>query len=174
MKTVGQLFREKLTRRLKDAVQNNDTIFLMNYSHLTASRMSDFRKNLEKAGAEVFVSRNSLARLALKDLKYDALAERVQGQTAFVWSRADSVEVSKALTKFLGECENIHLKGGLLSGKLFEADDIKKIAELPSREVLLSILFGTIQAPLVHLANALNAKTRDLLSILKQLSEKKK
>ena len=69
--------------------------------------------------------------------------------------------------------ETVIVQGGLLQGKLIEQADIKKLSELPSRDVLLSMLLSAIQSPLTRLAGALNAKTRDLVSVLKQLSEKK-
>ena len=65
------------------------------------------------------------------------------------------------------------IAGGLLEGKELNKNDVKKLSDLPSREVLLSMLLSTIQSPLTRLAGALNAKTRDLISVLKQLSEKK-
>lgn len=173
MKRVGELYRENLSRRVREGVGDHETVFVMSYSHLSASQLNDFRKDLKQAGAQVFVSKNSLARLALRDLKFNTLSEGVQGQTAFVWGDADSVEISKILAKFLKECEKVQICGGLLSGRILGAEDVQKLAELPSREVLLSILFAAIQAPLTRLAGALNAKTRDLISILKQLSEKK-
>ena len=173
MKKVGQLYREDLSNRIKEAIDHNSNVFLVSYSSLSGAQLNDFRKSLKKAGADVFVSKNSIARITLKNLKHDKLAERIKGQTALVWSSADSVQVSKILIKFAKDSENIKLQGGLLEGKILEQDDIKKLSDLPSREVLLSMLLGTIQAPLTRLAGALNAKTRDLLSILKQLSEKR-
>jgi large subunit ribosomal protein L10 len=135
--------------------------------------MSDLRKNLYRTGASVCVAKNSVARLALKEIEQEELAGKISGQTALVWGGADSSEVSKILIDFIKESENISVCGGLLQGKFIEKGDVKKLSELPSREVLLSMLLSTIQAPLTRLAGALNAKTRDLVSVLKQLSEKK-
>ena len=172
MKRVGQVYREKLVNRIQDAVENNKSLFLLNYSHLSGAKMNDLRKSLKSAGASVYVSRNALARLALKNLKQESLADRVSGQTAFIWTRADSVAIAKILVKFVEECEHVTVPGGLLEGQVLEQQDVKKISKLPSREILLAMLLGTIQAPVSRLAGALNAKSRELLSILKQLSEK--
>lgn len=173
MKRVGQIFRENLVDQIKGGIDKNTAVFVLNYSNLASPTLSNLRKNLSETGAEVIVSKNSLARVALEDLKQNKLAERLVGQTAFVWSSTDSVAISKILVKFAKECETFKVQGGLLEGRLLESDDIAKLSELPSREVLLANLLGTIQAPLTRLACALNAKSRDLLSILKQLSEKK-
>ncbi|MFC1510706.1 50S ribosomal protein L10 [Candidatus Omnitrophota bacterium] len=172
MKKVGTLFRESLANRIKEGVNNNSNVFLLSYSALSGLKNSDLRKNLKKIGAEVYVTKNSIARLALKECEKEDLAQRVDRQTAFVFGNADSVELSKVLVDFEKQCDTFAVQGGLLEGKILDQADVKKLSELPSREVLLSMLLATIQSPLTSLAGALNAKTRELLSILKQLSEK--
>lgn len=173
MKRIGQAFRENLVNRVKDGIGQNGCIFVVSYSQVPASQINDFRKRLKAAGADIYVSRNSIAQIALKDLNQSALAEKITGQMAFVWSQADSADVAKALVKFAKECENIKIRGGLLDGKILEKDQIVQLSELPSRQVLLTMLLSTIQSPLTRLAGALGGKTQELLSILKQLSEKK-
>jgi len=173
MKRVGQLFREKLVNEIKDGFNNHSSIFLLSYSQLSGQDINDFRKNLNKAGANVCASKNTIARLALKDVRQESLAEKISGQTAFVWSNEDSAAVSKILIDFEKEFEGVIVQGGLLDGKILDQSDIKRLSDLPSREVLLSQLLGTIQAPLTRLIGAFNAKSRDLLSILKQLGEQK-
>lgn len=172
MKRVGHIFRESLVSRVKDGVGQNGCIFVISYAQVPASQINDFRKRLKAAGAEIYVSKNSIAQIALKDMNQSGLAEKITGQMAFVWSKADSVEVAKALVKFAKECENINIRGGLLDGRILQKDEIVQLSELPSRQVLLAMLLSAIQSPLTRLAGALNGKTRELLSILKQLSEK--
>ena len=172
MKKVGQLYRESLVDKVKKGVADNDNVFLLSYSNVSGLQMSDLRKNLKQTGANVCVTKNSVARLALKEMEYEGLSEKVSGQTALVWGGADSSEISKILINFVEISENVGVQGGLLQGRLLEQGDVKKLSELPPREVLLAMLFAAIQSPLTRLAGALNAKTRDLLSILKQLSER--
>ena len=173
MTKVGQLYRQKLVNRIKDSLDKNSNVFVLNYSHLSGAQANDLRKGLKKIGADVFVTKNALARIALKDLKHDVLADKISGQTAFIWSSADSSEVSKLLVKFTKTSEFLKLQGGILDGQIIKSSDIQTLSDLPSREVLLSMLLSTIQSPLTRLASALNAKTYDLLSILKQISEKR-
>jgi len=173
MKKIGQLYRERLVNQVKDGVTDNDNVFLLSYSQVSGLQMSDLRKSLNQTGARMYVTKNSVIQLALKEIEQEQLAEKISGQTALVWGGADSSVVSKILIDFVNESENFVVQGGLLQGKLLEQGDVKKLSELPSREVLLSMLLSTIQAPLTRLAGALNAKTRDLVSVLKQLSEKK-
>ncbi len=173
MKKVGQLFRENLFGHIQEGIKKNNAIFLFSYTKISGSQANDFRKRIRQTGAKIFVSKNSIARKVLKDLNFDELSQKISAQTAFIWGNDDMVDISKALLKIAKECENINIQGGLLEGKLLQKEDIKKLADLPPREVLLSQLLGTIQAPVTRLMIVLNAKTRDLLSILKQLSEKR-
>ena len=81
--------------------------------------------------------------------------------------------MSKILVDFVKGTEDFIVQGGLLQGRVLEKNDVTRLSELPSRDVLLSMLLSSLQAPLTRLAGALNAKTRELVSVLKQLSEKK-
>lgn len=173
MKKVGQLYREALVDQVKKGVTESDSTFLLSYSQVSGLQMSDLRKNLKQAGASVYVTKNSVIKLALKEIEQDNLSEKVSGQTALIWGGSDSSEVSKILINFIKISEKIVVQGGLLQGEILEQADIKKLSELPSKEVLLATLFATIQSPLTRFAGALNAKTRDLLSVLKQLGEQK-
>ena len=173
MKRVGRIFRESLVLHVKDGIEKRNNVFVLSYSHLSGPQMNTLRKGLKAVGADFYVSRNSIAEIALKSLNHDKLAQRISGQTAFVFSSTDSVEVSKALVKFTKEFEGLALHGGLLEGVILEKSDVERLSELPSREVLLTMLLRTLNTPITRLARAFNAKTRELLMILQQLSEKK-
>lgn len=173
MVKVGTLIRKTLITNIKEKVKNSNTTFVLSYSKISSARLGMLRKNLKKVGAQVHVSKNRIAQLALKELKQDKIAGDINGQTAFVWSDADPVTVSKTLVTFTKEFTTANIQGGLLAGTYLATDDVKRLAELPSREVLLSKVLGVMLAPAQRLLGAMNAKSRDLLSILKQLSEKK-
>ena len=173
MKKVGQIYREGMAGELEDGLDKNSMAFLISYSQLSGAKINEIRKTLKGAGAQMYVAKNRIAKRALKELQHDELADKVSGQTAIIWSNSDSVEVSKILVNFVKEIESLKLQGGVLEGRVLQFDDVKRLSDLPSRQVLLSTLLGTIQAPITRLMSAMNAKSRDLLSILKQLSEKK-
>jgi len=173
MKKVGRLYREALVDYVKKGVTESDNTFILSYSQVSGLQMSDLRKSLKQTGARMCVTKNSVFKLALKEVEQEDLSKKVLGQTALIWGGSDSAEVSKILMDFIKTSENIVVQGGLLQGKILEQADVKKLSELPSREVLLATLLATIQSPLTRFAGALNAKTRDLLSVLKQLGEQK-
>ena len=133
--------------------------------------MNILRKDLKRKKAEVLVSKTSVARIALKEAKYEDLAGSIEGQMALILSNADASEVSKVLIKFAKDQEGFSVRGGVLDGAFLTEEQVKTLSDLPSREVLLAKLLGTMSAPATRFASALNAKTRDLMSILKQKSD---
>ena len=173
MKRVGQILRDKLKESIKESIGQNRGTFLLSYSAISSSQMNDLRKDLRKVGAHISASKNRIAKIALKELKQDQFAKHIEGQTAFVWSNNDAAVVSKVLMKFSEDKKGIVIRGGLLEGTILNKEDIKRLSDLPSREVLLTQLVRTMISPVSRLLGAMNGKTRDLLSILKQLSEKK-
>ncbi len=173
MKRVGEILRAQLLTRIKEELEKNNATFVLSYSAVSSSRMDDLRKTLRDVGAQVYVSKNRIAQLALKENSRQQLAEKVDGQTAFVWSNEDSISVSKALVQFVEKCEGVKIRGGWLDGRILDRDQIKQLSDLPAKEVLQAQLLALIASPISRLAGALNAKSRDLLSILKQFSEKK-
>ncbi len=172
MKKVGQLIRESIAEKIRHNVQEYAATFLVSYSKISSLKMNHFRKALSAAGAKVYVSKNRVAKKTLTAMQLEEMSSKIDQQTAFVWSNTDSVEVAKVLIKLAKELEGLKIQGGVLDGKAVQQADVKRMSDLPSREVLLTMLAQTIQSPLTRLAGALNAKTRDLIYILKQLSEK--
>ncbi len=173
MEKVGQIFRHGLLKSVKEGISGNQGTFLISYSSLNAAQMDVLRKCMKDLGVKVFVSKNRIAKIALKELNYGELAEGIKDQTAFAWTNEDAAAVSKALVKFSKDIEGVQIRGGLLDGAALKQGDVQRLADLPAKEVLQAQLLATIIAPLNRLVGALNAKTKDLLSILKQLSEKK-
>lgn len=168
---VGQLFKTRMASSIKEGVKERSSTFVITYSGLSSAKMNILRKDLKRKKADVLVSKTSVARLALKDANFENLANRIEGQMALVLSDADASEVSKILVKFAKDCEGFAVKGGVLDGAVLTEAEVKTFSDLPSREVLLAKLLGTLNAPITRFASGLNAKTRDFASILKQKSE---
>jgi len=86
----------------------------------------------------------------LQEVKQEAFSEVLEGQTAFVWSDADAVSISKLLVDFTKKNENVSVRGGILDKVFLPKEDIKRLADLPSREVLLAQLLRTMLSPLTQ------------------------
>lgn len=173
MTKLGQIFRQGLENQLKKNLDKKNNIFVLNYSGVASPVMSDLRKELKRQGACMVVVRNAIVKRALKEIKLDKLDAAVSGPMAFVYSDSDATGVSKTLVKFVKDHESSQLSGGVLQQNILSVDEIKRLAALPSREILLSMLLSAIQSPLSSLAYVLSAKTRELLYVLKQISKKK-
>jgi len=170
---VGTIYRKQLVTTIKNGVDEKENTFLVSYRGISASKMNILRKDLSKKAAKMRVTKAKIAGLALKELKLDDLSGRIDGQTALIYSDSDAVEISKILVKFSKQCEGFVVQGGLVGEVVLDKKDVQRFSDLPSREVLLSQLLSLLQSPATKLAYILNAKSRDMLSILKQYSEKK-
>ncbi len=170
---VGELYRQKIAVSVKDGVAKNSSTFVVSFHGISCAKMDSLRKDLKRKKADVLVAKTSVVDIAFKEARYQPLADCLEGQMALVLSNSDASEISKILVKFAKDCEGFVLKGMLLDGNMLDPDTIRTLSTLPSRKVLLAQVLGTMQAPLTRFMGALNAKTRDLCFLLKQLSEKK-
>jgi large subunit ribosomal protein L10 len=161
-----------MANSVKEGVAKKSSTFVVSYRGISSAQMNTLRKNLKRKKADVLVSKTSVARIALKEAKCEDLAGSIEGQMALILSNSDASEVSKVLVNFAKSYEGFVVRGGVLDGAFLSEDQVKTLSDLPSREVLLASLLGIMSAPLTRFAGALNGKTRDMISILKQKSEK--
>ena len=172
MTKVGALYRQRMASSVKDGVEKKSSTFVVSYRGISSAKMNTLRKDLKRKKAEVLVSKTSVARKALEQANQANLAATIEGQMALILSNADASEVSKVLVNFSKAYEGFVVRGGVLDGAFLTQEEVKTLSDLPSREVLLAKLLGTMAAPVSRFVGALNGKTRDLMSILKQKSEK--
>ena len=172
MMKVGEIYRTKMAASVKDGVGTKSNTFVVNFHGISSSQMDSLRKDLKRKKADVLVTKTSVSRIAFKAAQFEFLAQSLQGQTALVLSDADASEISKILVKFAKDREGVTFCGGILDGSVLSSEQIKVLSDLPPRPALLAKFLGTMQAPMTRFAGALNAKTRDFVSILKQKSEK--
>jgi len=152
-----------------------DGALLTEYRGLDVPGLAELRKELRAAGGEYKIYKNTLVRIAARERGYE-LDELLTGPTAIAFvnekedgSPGDAAAVAKALKEFAKNNENLVLKGGVLDEKILNVDEIKALAELPSREVLLSQIAGLFQAPLGEFVNLLDAVPREFSYALQAL-----
>ena len=153
-----------------------DGALLTEYRGLNVPELAELRKALRDAGGEYKIYKNTLVRIAAANAGIDIADDMLTGPTAIAFvnggadgAPGDAAAVAKALKDFAKGNDKLVLKGGVLDGALVSADDIKALAELPSREVLLSQIAGLLQAPLAEFVNLLDAVPREFSYALQAL-----
>jgi large subunit ribosomal protein L10 len=160
---------EKLRARLSGV----KTAVLTEYRGLTVEQVTDLRRQLRPVAAEYKVLKNRLARLAVQGSPLDALGPHLKGPTALVISKQDAVALAKVLQAFVKTNPLLQIRVGYVEGRLLQPVELRAIAELPSREVLLGRAVGAFQAPLVRFVGVLEGVLRSLVSALDQVRVKK-
>jgi len=127
------------------------------YRGLNVAQVTELRKQLREAGVEFQVLKNSLLRRATAAAELSDLDEVLTGPTAVAFSSNDAVAAAKILNDFAKKNDALKLKGGVVEGRVIGESEIKALAELPSREGLLSMLLSVLQAPVRNFALAVKA-----------------
>ncbi len=164
-KTQRQETVESLTQLLK----GSPNVYVTDFSGLNVLRMTEFRRRLRAAGVTYVVVKNTLAQRAFAANGVHALDEHLSGPTGLVLSGPDPLAAAKVLTTFAKEFEKPAIKIGLVDGKPVTADQVKRLADLPPREVLLSQLAGYMQAPLAQFAGVMNGMLYQMVGALEAL-----
>ena len=139
---------------------------------LTVAEVTRLRKVLREADVEFRVVKNTLIRLASRDTGFEKLSDTFIGPTAIGFARNNPVALAKAMKEFAAGNPKFRLKAGYLDGKVLSVPEIEALADLPSREVLLSQLVGALTSPLRRLARAMSDPPRKLVYALHSIHEK--
>jgi large subunit ribosomal protein L10 len=150
-----------------------DAAILTEYRGMPVGAMAQLRRQLRPAGGEWKVYKNSLARLAAREVGAGALVDQLAGPTAIAFVSCDVAAVAKSLRDFAKTNPLLIVKGGVMGGKILSAKDVEILADLPSRDTLLAMLAGAFQAPLVKTAGLLQALPRNFAYGLKALIDQK-
>jgi large subunit ribosomal protein L10 len=156
---------------LKDRLGSAKTAVLTEYRGLTVRQLSDLRKQLKANAAEYRVVKNRLARLAVKNSSMEPLAPHLTGPTGLVLTAQDPVGVARALQVFARTNPALSIKVGFVEGNVLQPQDLKALADLPSKEALRAQLVGAIQGPMSQLVTLLTAPQRELVRVLEARSK---
>lgn len=147
-------------------------VLVADYAGLRVEQFSTLRNRLADAGAECKVVKNTFLRRALSDAGLPDISKELNGQTAIVVGEKDVAAAAKVLKTFAGETKKLAVKIGVVDRAVVDAGQISAIADLPSREVLLATLLGTLQAPASTLVRLLNEPASALARVLKAKADK--
>jgi len=165
--------KEQLVAELASKLADAKASFLADYRGLDVEQVNNLRGELRKAGVEYQVVKNTLLKLAARNTGAACLEPHLQGPTAIAIAGDDPVAPAKVLAGFAKANDKFELKGAALDGKLLSIEDIKALAELPSREELLAKMLGSMGAPVSNFVGVLAAVPRSLVQVLSAIQDQK-
>lgn len=150
--------KELSIQQVKAALQNAKSVVLADNKGMTVAQVTKLRKELREAGVDLKVAKNTLIRIAARDLGIEGLDPYLHGTTTLAFSNVDEATGAKKIREFFAKdkAPKFVVKAGILEGKVIDAEGVKSLADLPSREVLLAQVLAGIQAPLTGVVGAVN------------------
>ena len=165
--------KEDVVADLSAALKDSQAVFLTDFKGLKVNELSGLRRKIGEAGGEYRVVKNTLFRLAAKGTGAQAVEDLVTGNNGMGMAKGDPVPVAKALVDYAKTNDRIVIKGGALGGKKLTFEQVKAMADLPSREVLLAMLFGTMNAVPTGFVRVLAAVPQKLVYALAAIRDQK-
>ena len=153
--------KKPVVEEISELLNGAATAVVVDYRGLTVAEDTELRKQLREAGVVYKVYKNTMINFAIKDTEFADLAQHLEGPTAIAVCKDDATAAARVLAKFAKTAEALEIKGGVVDGIYYDAVGIGQIASIPSREVLLSKLLGSMQSPFTNFAR-----------VIKQIAEK--
>lgn len=148
-------------------------IVLTDFRGLNVGDMTELRRKLREAGIEYRIAKNTLIARAADAAQVQGITDLLVGPTALAFGYDDPVAPARVLVVFSRTRPEVAIKGAVVEGRLMDADGVRALAELPSREVLLARVVGAFQAPVAGLVSVLQAPVRKLAATLEALRQKR-
>ena len=156
---------------VRNRLESSDAVLFTEYRGLNVSEMAELRAALSPVGATYKIYKNTLARVAARELDLD-IEDHLLGPTGLTFVEGDPAIVAKVLDSYQKSHDVFVIKGGLLGDVMITPDGVKKLASLPSREEMIANLGGLMQAPMAQMAGALAAPLREFGGLLAALQQK--
>lgn len=156
MSSAIELKKEVVTE-IAEKLRASKSTIIVDYRGLNVAEVTELRKQLREAGIEFKVYKNTLTRRAVAEVGLEGLDEVLTGPNAIAFSNEDVVAPAKILNEFAKKNEALEIKAGIIEGDVASVEDVKALANLPSREGLLSMLLSVLQAPIRNFALATKA-----------------
>ncbi len=149
--------KKQVVAELVETLKSAQAGVLVDYRGITVEQDTKLRTKLREAGVEYKVVKNTLTRFAANEVGFQELDEQLNGPTALAVSTTDAVAPAKVISDFAKEVETLQIKAGFVDGKVISLDEVKQLANTPSREVLIAKIMGSLNAPISKLVRTLQA-----------------
>lgn len=164
--------KSSLVDEIKTKVDGYPYLIITDYNQMNVPQFSELRKRLRQTGARYTVVKNTILRIALKELNLPEIKDLLEGQTAIVSGSQDVCSAAKVLKNFSSEFSKPKIRGGILDGAVLKADHVKALADLPPRDVLLAQILSLINAPASTLVRLIHTPATQLGRVLQAKAEK--
>ena len=148
--------KQPIVAEISELFNGAKSAVVVDYRGLTVEQDTQLRKQLREAGVTYKVYKNTMIRFAAKGTEFEALEPHLEGPTALAVSKTDATAPARVLAEFAKTADKLELKAGVVEGTYYDQKGIQVIATIPSREVLLGKLLGSIQSPITNFARVLN------------------
>jgi large subunit ribosomal protein L10 len=166
--------KETFVADLRDRLTKAPVVYLTDFTGLDVKSITDLRRSLKDSGAEYLVVKNRLAKLAFEGTELPDISADLIGPTGVVLGYDDVVAPAKALTDFAKQHDKKPVfKLGILENEVLQPEQITRLANLPSREQLYSMLAGALEAPMAMLATAMEGKVQEMAGLLDALKDER-
>ena len=149
---IKQPIVEEISAGIKDA----QSVVLVDYRGLTVEQDTELRKKLREAGVVYKVYKNTMMNFAFKGTDFEGLAPYLNGPSAMAYSTTDATAPARVIAEFAKKAKALEIKAGVVEGNVYDAKGMEAIASIPSRDVLISRLLGSMQSPMANFARVIN------------------
>ena len=153
--------KQPIVQEISESIKDAQSLVVVDYRGLTVAQDTELRKALREAGITYKVYKNTLVKRAIAGTEFESLTDCLEGPNAFAISTTDATAPARVLAEFAKKAPKLEIKAGVVEGTFYDENGMKAISSIPSREVLLGRLFGSMQSPIANFAR-----------VIKQIAEK--
>ena len=164
--------KKQIVEEIKEKVDKAQSIVLVDYRGLNVDELTNLRRNYKEAGVDYKVYKNTMMRFAFKEAGFEQFNEYLTGPNAVAFGFDDPVQAAKITEEFAKNHDKLEIKAGIVDDKIIGVEEIKNLASLPSKEVLIAQALCGLNAPITGFANVLQGTIRNLVYALNAVKEK--
>lgn len=164
--------KKQIVAEITEKVNEAQGIVLVDYRGLKVDEVTELRRKYREAGVDYKVYKNTMMRFAFKEVGLEDFNQYLTGPNAIAFGFEDPIQAAKITHEFAKEHDKLEIKAGIVDGRIIGIDEVKNLASLPSREVLIAQALGGLNAPIAGLANVLQGTIRKLVYALDAVREK--
>ena len=166
-------FKNEKIDAIKSKIEKAQVAVITEYKGLSVEEITKLRREIQKNGGDYMVTKNTLAKIAVKGTEYEALTDKMSGPIALAFGFEDPVTPAKAVTKFIKDTKKGEILGAVMDGKLLSVSETKALANLPSKEELFAKMLGSINSPASGIVGCVNGVMASLTRAMAAVRDQK-